>query len=190
MRRFLVFLSVILCFLLVGSVLCFADTSAVDLTQELSVSEYVSLVDAGTIPELVIADPILIYQLIYDGQDFVDVAVGDVVRVRSSTDSSLVLSDVNTDPNKSTVGLTKSFPANTLAFSDEAGSETGFSIDSVLSVFKALGSWIVSVISTLIGLFWVDGSLTLVGTLSVCGLAISIIFLIILLVRRFFNFAG
>ena len=187
MRRFLVFLSVILCFLLVGSVFCFADTPAVDLTQELSVSEYVSLVDAGTIPELVIADPILIYQLIYAGQDFVDVAVGDVVHVRSSVDSSLVLSDINTDPNKSTGGLTKSFPANSLAFPE---TEKKSFLENVLDVFSSFGSWISSAIGSLIGLFWADGSLTVIGTLSVCGLGLAVISLVIYFIRRFFNFAG
>lgn len=187
MRRFLVFLSVILCFLLVGSVFCFADTSAVDLTQELSVSEYVSLVDAGTIPELVIADPILIYQLIYAGQVFVDLAVGDVVHVRSSVDSSLVLSDLNTDPNKSTGGLIKTFPANSLAFPE---TEKKSFLENVLDVFSSFGSWISSAFVSLIGLFWADGSLTVIGTLSVCGLGLAVISLLIYFIRRFFNFAG
>ena len=94
MRRFLVFLSVILCFLLVGSVFCFADDSSVDLTKELSVSQYVSLVQAGTIPELVVADPQLVFQAIYDGGVIVELSVGSVVSIYPAGGNTKILGDI------------------------------------------------------------------------------------------------
>lgn len=189
MRRFLVFLSVIFCFLLVGSVFCFADTPAVDLTQELSISEYVSLVQAGTIPELVIADPQLVFQAFYDtsGLTFVNLSVGSVVTIHPSGDTTKTLQLINTDSSGSTGGLKQSFPANSLAFPE---TEKKSFLENVLDVFSSFGSWISSAIGSLIGLFWADGSLTVIGTLSVCGLGLAVISLVIYFIRRFFNFAG
>ena len=188
MRRFLVFLSVILCFLLLGSVFCFADTPAVDLSKELSVSEYVSLVQAGTIPELVIADPQLVFQALYDSAStIVDLSVGSVVSIHPVGDITKILEDLNTDPSGSTSGLTKIFPANSLAFSE---TEKKSFIENVLDVFSSFGSWFSSAIGLFIGLFWADGSLTVIGTLSVCGLGLAVISLLIYFIRRFFNFAG
>lgn len=188
MRRFLVFLSVILCFLLVGSLLCFADTSAVDLTQELSVSEYVSLVQSGTIPELVIADPQLVFQAAYSsGSTIVDLSVGSVVFIHPEGDTTKILEDINIDSSGSSGGLTNIFPANSLAFPE---TEKKSFLENVLDVFSSFGSWISSAFDSLIGLFWADGALTVVGTLCVCGLGLAVISLLISFIRRFFNFAG
>ena len=187
MRRFLVFLSVILCFLLVGSVFCFADGSSVDLTKELSVSQYVSLVQAGTIPELVVADPQLVFQAIYDGGVISELSVGSVVSIYPAGDNTKILGDINTDSSGSTSGLSKTFPANSLAYPE--AEKKGF-LENVLDVFSSFGSWISSAIDLLIGLFWADGSLTVIGVLSVCGLGLAVISLLISFIRRFFNFAG
>ena len=188
MRRFLVFLSVIFCFLLVGSVFCFADTPAVDLTQELSISEYVSLVQAGTIPELVIADPQLVFQACYNsGSTIVDLSVGSVVSIHPEGDTTKILEDINIDSSGSTGGLRNTFPANSLAFPE---TEKKSFLENVLDVFSSFGSWISSAFVSLIGLFWADGSLTVIGTLSVCGLGLAVISLVIHFIRRFFNFAG
>ena len=188
MRRFLVFLSVILCFLLLGSVLCFADTPAVDLTQELPISEYVSLVEAGTIPELVIADPQLVFQACYgSGVVIVDLSVGSVVSIHPDVDATKILEDINTDSSGSTGGLTKTFPANSLAFPE---TEKKSFLENVLDVFSSFGSWISSALVSLIGMFWADGSLTVIGALSVCGLGLAVISLVFYFIRRFFNFAG
>lgn len=70
-------------------------------------------------------------------------------------------------------------------------------LTQVFSVFTKFAEWIKSTIPTLISLFYTapaseggTGSLTLLGVLAVCGLAMSVTFLLIGIIQRFLHFAG
>lgn len=69
-------------------------------------------------------------------------------------------------------------------------------ITAITSVFKAIGDWFVEFIPTLISLFYTapgestPGGLTFLGVLAVCGLAISVFFLIMGLIQNFLHFRG
>lgn len=62
-------------------------------------------------------------------------------------------------------------------------------ITAILAVFTAIGEWIGTAVTTIQPIFYTaENGLTLVGTLSVCGLAFSIVFLLINLIRGFLRF--
>lgn len=67
--------------------------------------------------------------------------------------------------------------------------ETGI-LAAILAVFSSIGTWITTTIPTFFTLFYADGGLTLLGTLAVCGLGISIVFLLISIISRFLKFRG
>lgn len=69
-------------------------------------------------------------------------------------------------------------------------------MDAVFSVFGSIGDWFVEFMPTLLALFWTPGtgsdtgSLTLLGVLAVAGLGMSVVFLMLGLVQRFFHWGG
>lgn len=63
-------------------------------------------------------------------------------------------------------------------------------ISSITAVFTAIGEWIVSAIEMLQPIFWTSEGLTFLGVLAVCGLAFSVVFLIIGIIQRFLHFRG
>ena len=65
-------------------------------------------------------------------------------------------------------------------------------LTAILAVFSSIGTWIVGAVQDMIPIFWnsTDSSLTLIGVLSVAGLGLSVIFLVVGLIQRFFHFAG
>lgn len=70
-------------------------------------------------------------------------------------------------------------------------------LTQVFSVFTKFAEWIKTAIPTLISMFYTapasdggTGSLTFLGILAVCGLAMSVTFLLIGLIQRFLHFAG
>lgn len=64
-------------------------------------------------------------------------------------------------------------------------------LEAVLGVFESIGDWIVSIIPTLLNMFYTaDGGLTFLGVLAVAGLGMSVIFLIIGLIQNFLHFRG
>lgn len=70
-------------------------------------------------------------------------------------------------------------------------------LTAIFGVFSKFGTWIVETIPDLLGLFWKPaaesggtGSLTFLGILAVCGLAMSVIFLLVGLIQRFLHFGG
>lgn len=65
-------------------------------------------------------------------------------------------------------------------------------LTAILSVFSAIGTWIVGAVEDMIPIFWnsTDSSLTLIGVLAVAGLGLSVIFLVVGLIQKFFHFAG
>ena len=67
---------------------------------------------------------------------------------------------------------------------------TTTTISMITAVFTDIGSWIVSQIQSLTRLFYTDGGLTFLGVLSVCGLAFSLIFLLLRIIQNFLHFRG
>ena len=64
-------------------------------------------------------------------------------------------------------------------------------LDSVLGVFSAIGEWIATAVSDLVPMFYVaETGLTFIGTLAVCGLAFSVVFLIMRVIQNFLHFRG
>lgn len=60
--------------------------------------------------------------------------------------------------------------------------------DNMLSIFTAIGQWISGAAANLTSMFFVDNSLTFVGTLCVAALSMAVAFLIIGLISRFLRF--
>ena len=82
--------------------------------QSISCSDYVSYVNSGTIPKMIIADPQLIYQAVYGGGNkFLSLNVGDTL---PTVYEGYTLTDINIDPSLSTGGLSNTIPANALAY--------------------------------------------------------------------------
>ena len=67
---------------------------------------------------------------------------------------------------------------------------TGTVLNSILEVFSAVGEWISTAVTSLVPMFYAEGSLTFVGVLAVAGLAFSVAFLIINLISNFLHFRG
>lgn len=69
-------------------------------------------------------------------------------------------------------------------------------LTQIFSVFSEFTTWIKNAVPTLISLFYTApsgdgaGSLTFLGVLAVCGLAMSVVFLLIGIIQRFLHFAG
>lgn len=82
--------------------------------QSISCSDYVSYVNSGTIQDMIIADPQLIYQAVYGGgTKFLTLNVGDLLPV---VYQGYTLTDINTDSSLSSGGLSNIIPANALAY--------------------------------------------------------------------------
>lgn len=64
-------------------------------------------------------------------------------------------------------------------------------ITAILAVFSAIGQWISTEIPNLLAIFYVaETGLTFIGVLAVCGLAFSIVFLLISVIQNFLHFRG
>lgn len=63
-------------------------------------------------------------------------------------------------------------------------------ITKITAVFTAIGEWITTAIGNIMPLFYANDELTLLGVLAVCGLAVSIFFLLMGVIQRFLHFGG
>ena len=65
-------------------------------------------------------------------------------------------------------------------------------VTAVTNVFAGIGEWITDFLPTIMSLFWdADANgLTFLGVLAVCGLAISIFFLLMGVIQNFLHFRG
>lgn len=63
-------------------------------------------------------------------------------------------------------------------------------IAAFTDVFSAVGGWITTALSDLVPIFYADGALTFLGTLSIMGLGISMVFLLVGIIQRFMHLAG
>ena len=70
--------------------------------------------------------------------------------------------------------------------------EKGSMISQVTGVFDGLGVWLVAGLNNVIALFWIadTGTLTLLGVLAVCGLAVSVFLLVMGIIQNFLHFRG
>lgn len=69
--------------------------------------------------------------------------------------------------------------------------ETVTVIDQVTGVFSSIGSWISESLPKIVTIFYDSTSgLTFLGTLAVCGLAVSVFFLLMNIVQNFLHFRG
>lgn len=63
-------------------------------------------------------------------------------------------------------------------------------ITKITAVFTAIGEWITTAIGDIMPLFYANDELTVLGVLAVCGLAVSIFFLLMGVIQRFLHFGG
>ena len=65
-------------------------------------------------------------------------------------------------------------------------------ITAVTNVFTGIGDWIAGFLPTIMAIFWdvEAGTLTFLGILAVCGLAVSIFFLLMGVIQNFLHFRG
>ena len=64
-------------------------------------------------------------------------------------------------------------------------------ITAVTEVFTSLGNWIIETLPNITSVFYNSTTgLTFLGTLAVCGLAISVFFLLMGLIQNFLHFRG
>lgn len=64
-------------------------------------------------------------------------------------------------------------------------------VTAITDVFSAIGGWIATAVTDLMPMFYVaETGLTFLGVLAVCGLAFSVVFLIIGLIQNFLHFRG
>ena len=61
-------------------------------------------------------------------------------------------------------------------------------LGGITDVFGQIGSFVVFALGSLVSLFWTGSSLTFIGVLGVCGLAVGVILLIVYLVARYLRF--
>ena len=65
-------------------------------------------------------------------------------------------------------------------------------VTAVTNIFTGVGEWIADFLPTIMSIFW-DAeaqTLTFLGVLAVCGLAISIFFLLMGVIQNFLHFRG
>lgn len=64
-------------------------------------------------------------------------------------------------------------------------------LEAILEVFLGVGEWIVTAVQAIVPMFYVAGTgLTFIGVLAVAGLAFSVVFLLINIVKGFLQFRG
>lgn len=64
-------------------------------------------------------------------------------------------------------------------------------ISEITGVFSKIGTWISDAVNALMPMFYdPEKGLTLLGTLAICGLAFSVVFLLISLIQNFLHFRG
>lgn len=64
-------------------------------------------------------------------------------------------------------------------------------LTAIFAVFTAFGEWIGDAVISLLPMFYTaESGLTFLGTLGVCGLGMSVIFLILGFIQNFLHFRG
>lgn len=61
-------------------------------------------------------------------------------------------------------------------------------VESIMSIFTAIGTWFVSMITAMLPIFYTaEEGLTIIGVLTVCGLGVATILLVVNFIRKFFH---
>lgn len=61
-------------------------------------------------------------------------------------------------------------------------------VTQILAIFTAIGNWFVSMITSLLPIFYnAESGLTILGVLACCGLAVGVILMVTQFVKRFFR---
>lgn len=63
-------------------------------------------------------------------------------------------------------------------------------ITAMTAVFDSVFTWIGTALGSVLSIFWADGALTFLGTLSLVALSISIFFLLIGIIQNFLHLRG
>lgn len=65
-------------------------------------------------------------------------------------------------------------------------------INAITEVFTGIGNWIAQYMPTIVSIFYDSeaSKLTFLGVLAVCGLAVSIFFLLMGIIQNFLHFRG
>lgn len=64
-------------------------------------------------------------------------------------------------------------------------------VSQITGVFSEIGAWISEAVGDLMPMFYnPETGLTLLGTLAICGLAFSIVFLLLNIIQNFLHFRG
>ena len=64
-------------------------------------------------------------------------------------------------------------------------------VSRVLAVFNEIGNWIPEALENMVPIFYSNETgLTFLGTLAVCGLAFSVVFLLIGIIQKFLKFGA
>ena len=58
--------------------------------------------------------------------------------------------------------------------------------DGIFNIFGTIGTYLMTAVSSLVAIFWTGTSLTFIGVMSVCALALALILLLIGIIRRLF----
>lgn len=63
-------------------------------------------------------------------------------------------------------------------------------ISAIVAVWNAIMTALVDLVEVAQGMFWADGALTFLGTLSVIGVAIGFILLVVGIIQNFLHLRG
>ena len=64
-------------------------------------------------------------------------------------------------------------------------------VEAITGVFGDIGTWITGQLSNISAVFYVpETGLTFLGVLAVCGLAFSVVFLLLHVIQNFLHFRG
>lgn len=64
-------------------------------------------------------------------------------------------------------------------------------VKAITDVFSEIGTWITGAVTDLMPMFYAaETGLTFLGVLAVCGLAFSVVFLLVGLIQNFLHFRG
>lgn len=61
-------------------------------------------------------------------------------------------------------------------------------VSAITGVFTEIGEWFVNIVIAMLDIFYVEGSLTFIGTLAVMGLGIAVILMVLAMIRSYIRF--
>lgn len=155
------------------------DSAELENSEELSECSLFMLVDGNEIP---------VKRIILNPTDMNYIEDYDVYQKYGGVVTLVCYSEVTLSETNLASWLGDAWPNYCTMTSDRNPSDNVLDdiLGSAMIVFAFLGTFVVSLIS----IFWVNGSLTMLGYLAVAGLSITVIMLIVYLISRFLKFRG